>query len=74
MEQGEQTRRDASAPKKKPNCSKSYKKRGLWRGCVRRLRVPLARGGAPTVPAASDLTQGAATTCKMCSAKKPGKQ
>lgn len=32
-------------------------------------QVPLARGGVPTLPAASDLTQGAATTCKMCSAQ-----
>lgn len=73
MEQGEQTRREASAPNEKPNCSKSCKSRGLWRGCVRHLQVPLARGGAPTLPAASNLTQGA-ITCKMCSAQKPGKQ
>lgn len=73
QEQGEQMRREASAPNKKPGCSKSCKSTGLWRGWVRWLQVPLARGGVPTLPAARDLPQGAAATWEMCSAKKPGK-
>lgn len=37
-------------------------------------RCPPSRGGVLTLPAASDLTEGAAVACKMCCAKKANNQ